>query len=391
MKRSDDRILTTHVGSLVRPPALAKAAAERALGQLADEAAFLAEVKAAVKSAVKRQAEHGIDVVTDGELGKPGFIHYINHRLSGFTPRKKPVAGAYWGASREARAFPEYYAWEARQSTVGANAVGLNRLECTGPIRYVGQAELKRDLDVLREALKDVSVAEAFVPAISCSNVEDWNANAYYKTQEEYLYAIAEALSDEYRAIVDAGFILQIDDPLLATYYVLNPDASVEDCRKWARAHVEAINHSLRGVPADRVRYHTCYSINSGPRVHDLELRHIIDIMLGINAGAYSFEASNPRHEHEWIVWKEAKLPDDKLLLPGVITHSTNVVEHPELVAQRIERFAAIVGRERVIASADCGFASLASSVEVHDSVVWAKFDALAEGARIASKRLWKN
>lgn len=389
MKRSEQRILTTHVGSLVRPPALAKAAAERALGMLADEAAFDAEVKAAVTDAVKKQAAHGLDIVTDGELGKPGFIHYINRRLTGFTPRKKPVTGTYWGASREARAFPDYYAWEARQSTVGANTVGLNRLECTGPIRYVGQADLKRDLDVLRDALKGVDVAEAFVPAISCSNVEDWNANAYYKTQEEYLYAIADALHEEYRAIVDAGFLLQIDDPLLATYYVLNPDASVEDCRKWARAHVAAINHSLRGIPADRVRYHTCYSINSGPRVHDMELIHLIDIMLGLNAGAYSFEASNPRHEHEWIVWKDAKLPDDKLLLPGVITNSTNVVEHPELVAQRIERFAAIVGRERVIASADCGFASLASSAEVHDSVVWAKFDALAEGARIASRRLW--
>lgn len=390
MKRSEQRILTTHVGSLVRPPELAKAANARALGQLADEAAFFKDVRAAVKSAVKRQVEHGIDIVADGELGKPGFIHYVNHRLTGFTPRKTPVTGTYWGRSREAKAFPDYYEWEARQSAVGANAVGLNRLECTAPIRYVGHAELKRDLDTLREAMKGLDAAEAFVPAISCSNVEDWNANAYYKTQEEYLYAIADALHEEYRAIVDAGFILQVDDPLFATYYVLYPDASIEDARKWARAHVAAINHSLRGIPADRVRYHTCYSINSGPRVHDMELRHLIDIMLEINAGAYSFEASNPRHEHEWIVWKDAKLPDDKLLLPGVITNSTNVVEHPELVAQRLERFAAIVGRERVIASADCGFASMASSAEVHDSVVWAKFDSLAEGARIASKRLWR-
>ena len=232
-------------------------------------------------------------------------------------------------------------------------------------------------------------MTEAFVAAIAPSNIETTTPNEYYKTEEEYVFAIAQAMREEYQAIVREGFLLQIDDPFLITYYITRPDLSVAECRKWAELRVEALNAAIAGISADRIRFHTCYSINMGPRVHDMQLRDIIDIILKVRAGCYSFEAANPRHEHEWQDWKRVKLPDDKVLMPGVITQSTVLVEHPELVAQRIARFVDIVGRERVIASADCGFASFAGSNEVHPSIVWAKFAALVEGARIASKRLW--
>jgi 5-methyltetrahydropteroyltriglutamate--homocysteine methyltransferase len=258
-----------------------------------------------------------------------------------------------------------------------------------GPIAYKGHALLQADLANLTAALEGVSPAEVFVPAISPSNVEEWNTNKFYKTPEDYLFAIADAIREEYRAIVDAGFLLQIDDPRLVTYWILNPGMSLAQCRKWCDARVEALNHALRGIPEDRVRFHTCYGINMGPRVHDMELKDVADIILKVQAGAYSLEAANPRHEHEWRVWRDVKLPEGKILIPGVITQSSVLVEHPELVAQRIERFAGVVGRENVIAGSDCGFATFAGSMEIHPSIVWAKLGALAEGARIASRRLF--
>ena len=233
-------------------------------------------------------------------------------------------------------------------------------------------------------------VTEAFIPAISPANVEDWQRNVYYKTQEEFLFAIADALHEEYRAIVDAGFLVQIDDPRLITYWLIKPDISLAECRAWCKVRVEALNHALRGIPPEKVRFHTCYGINMGPRVHDMELKDVVDIILAINAGAYSLEAANPRHEHEWKVWETVKLPEGKVLIPGVISNSTILVEHPELIAQRIVRFAGVLGRENVIAGSDCGFATFATSKEIHPSIVWAKLEALAEGARIATKELWK-
>ena len=227
------------------------------------------------------------------------------------------------------------------------------------------------------------------MPSIAPSNVEATIPNEHYPTAEAYLFALADTMREEYKAIVDAGFLLQIDDPFLVTYYITRPDLSLEECRKWCELRVEALNHALKGIPEDRIRFHTCYSINMGPRIHDMQLKDIIDIILKVHAGAYSFETANPRHEHEFEVWKTAKLPDNKILIPGVITQSTVLVEHPELVAQRLVRFADIVGRERVIAGADCGFASFAGSNEVHPSITWAKFEALAEGARIATRKLW--
>jgi 5-methyltetrahydropteroyltriglutamate--homocysteine methyltransferase len=381
MKHSIDRILTTHAGSLPRPPDLldlVQAGGAKAF----DQATQAERLRDAVGEIVRTQAELGIDVIDDGEFGKPSFVSYINDRLGGY--EVDTVAGPrnQWATSREGLSFPEFYA----QTHVASRHT---HMVCTGPITYKGHAQLKRDIDNLKSALKGVNIAEVFMPAISPSNIEDWQKNAYYKSQEEYVFAIADAMREEYKAIVDAGFLVQIDDPRLVTYYIIHPDASIADCRKWAEVRVEALNHALRGIPEEKIRFHTCYGINMGPRIHDMELKDIVDIILKIRAGAYSFEAANPRHEHEWKVWKNAKLPDGKVLIPGVISHSTILVEHPELVADRIVRFASVVGRDNVIAGSDCGFATFAGSKEVHPSIVWAKFKALSDGARLASKQLW--
>jgi 5-methyltetrahydropteroyltriglutamate--homocysteine methyltransferase len=383
MQRSTDRILTTHAGSLPRPRDLLELVRARSRGERVDEDAFQTRLRMAVGEIVRRQADLGIDVVDDGEFGKPSFVTYVRERLGGLT-RQDGERQSPWIRSREALSFPEFY--KGLAGTVNARQA---LMACTGPITYRGHDELKRDLDNLKAALKGVDVADVFVPSISPSNIEDWNRNDYYKTAEEYLFAIADAMREEYKAIVAAGFLVQIDDPQLVTHYVVNPTATIAQCRKWAQTHVEALNHALRGIPREKVRYHTCYGINMGPRVHDMEAKDIIDIVLKINAGAFSFEAANPRHEHEWIVWDEMKIPDGAVLIPGVISHSTVLVEHPQLVAQRIARYARIAGRENVIAGSDCGFATFAGSDEVHESIVWAKFDALAKGARIASKALW--
>jgi 5-methyltetrahydropteroyltriglutamate--homocysteine methyltransferase len=379
MKVSRGRILTTHAGSLPRPADLLELM-ERA----PDDEVWAARVRRAVDEAVKQQVTAGLDVVTDGEMSKPSFITYVTDRLTGFERSREPGA-LPWAGSKEVAAFPEFYEPSVRQSP---NAAAL-RFECTGPITYRGHALVQRDTDNLRAALKGLTVEEAFIPAIAPSNVEGRQANRYYKTDEDYLFAIAEAMGEEYAAIVRAGFLLQIDDPRLVTYYILRRDSTVEECRRWAAVRVDALNHALRGIPRDRVRFHTCYSINMGPRVHDMELKDVVDLILRVNAGAYSFEAANPRHEHEWRVWQDVTLPDDAVLIPGVITQSTVLVEHPELVAERIARFASVVGRERVIAGADCGFASFAGSNEIHPTIVWAKLKALVDGARLASRQLW--
>lgn len=389
MRRSTERILTTHVGSLPRPPDLVDMIRDKMRGGPVDQARFAERVRQAVSEVVARQAAAGLDVLADGEMGKVGFIPYVNERLAGFEPDADAGGGSYWGRSREARAFPGFYEWAARQPGA-AGDVGTMRWVCTGPIAYKGHDALKTDIENLKAALDGVAAVEAFMPAISPANVEDWQRNAYYDSEDDYLIAIADALGEEYRAIVEAGFVLQVDDPLLATYYVLNPDQSVKACRAWAEKRVEILNHALAGIPQDRIRYHTCYSINMGPRVHDMALKDIIDIMLKVRAGAYSFEAANPRHEHEWREWAYVDLPDDKILIPGVITHSSVLVEHPALIADRLMRFANVVGRENLIAGADCGFASFATSFECHPEVVWAKFAALAEGAALASDKLWK-
>ena len=389
MKHSTERILTTHVGSLPRPPDLLEMIQAKEQGRPIDAEAFAARVKSAVAEAVRKQAEAGIDIAADGEMGRFGFIPYVNERLTGLEARSNPRSEGTWARSREHLAFPEYYAWAA-QMPGAAGGAQRTQWVCTGPIAYKGQEALKRDINNLKAALAQVRHEEAFMPAVSPAQLAGWNRNEYYKTEEEFRIAIADALREEYKAIVDAGLVLQIDDPQLASHYTTHPELDIAQCRNVASATVEVLNHALAGIPTERVRYHTCYGINMGPRVHDLELKHIIDIMLRINAGAFSFEAGNPRHEHEWKVWETAKLPQGKVLIPGVITHGSNFVEHPEAVAQRIGRFAEAVGRENVIAGADCGFASFSTTCEVHPTVVWAKLAALGEGARLASRVLWR-
>jgi 5-methyltetrahydropteroyltriglutamate--homocysteine methyltransferase len=386
MKRSSHRILTTHAGSLPRPADLLEMLRARTDGQTDARATYAARVRSAVAEVVRTQVEHGLDIVDDGEMGKPSFVTYVAERLAGFAPSGER-AELPWAGSKEATSFPEFYDLTVRQSA-NAAARGAPRA-CTGPVSYRGHAQVQTDIDNLKAALAGTSVEEAFIPAISPANVEGWHKNRYYKTDEEYLFAIADAMHEEYKAIVDAGFLVQIDDPRLVTYYIAEPNSTVEECRRWAEVRVEALNQALRDIPRDRVRFHTCYGINMGPRVHDMELKDIVDIILKIRAGAYSFEAANPRHEHEWRVWETVTLPEGTLLIPGVITQSTVLVEHPELVAERIVRFASVVGRENVIAGADCGFATFAGSMEIHPTIAWAKLKSLSDGARLASKQLW--
>jgi len=345
MKLSTDRILTTHVGSLPRPDDLFEMMLAKMDGKPVDDNAYAMRVRKAVEDSVRQQAASGLDVVSDGEMGKPSFITYAAQRLGGLEKREGARPSPF-SNTRETRDFPEYY-----ESAIAAQVSARRRRAltvCTGPIKYIGQEQLKSELDRLRAALASVSVTEAFVPAIAPSNIETTTPNEYYPTAEAYVFAIAEAMREEYRAIVAAGFLLQIDDPFLVTYYIMRPELSISDCRKWARLRVDALNAATAGIATDRIRFHTCYSINMGPRVHDMQLKDIIDIILGIRAGGYSVEAANPRHEHEWEDWKRVKVPDDKVLIPGAITQSTVLVEHPQLVAQRIGRFADIVGRERV-------------------------------------------
>ena len=388
MKRSTERILTTFVGSMARPADLIALMKAKENGQPYDPEALAARVRRAVAEVVRRQAETGVDVVTDGEQGKASFITYVGERLTGFEARATSPREGPWVGSREEIAFPEYYEWYARGRP--RNVAPPVSMVCTGPITYKGQQALQTDIVNLKAALQGLHVEEAFMPATSPTNIESQRRNEYYPTEEAYLYAIADAMREEYHAIVAAGFVLQIDDPRLVTYYVANPTLAVEQCRKWAELRVEVLNYAIRNIPPEQVRFHTCYGINIGPRIHDMPLQDIVDIMLKINAGAYSFEAANPRHEHEWRVWENVKLPEAKVLIPGVISHTTNLVEHPELVAERLVKYAKIVGRERVIAGSDCGFSSFASAEpEIHPTVVWAKFQAMAEGARLASQQLW--
>ena len=387
MLHSTERILVTHTGSLPRPRELIEAMLAENEGRALDPADYEEKLLRSVHDIVRRQMDLGVDIVDDGELSKRGFAVYAHQRLDGLTPTGR-VRVSPWDNSRESQAFPEFYA--ATRPVAGKPNPSNMQMACTGPITYRAQDRLMQDLANLRAAVDQAGPVEVFVPAISPCDVAGNLENEYYKTDEEFLFAIADAQRVEYQAIVDAGFLLQIDDPRLINYYVKNPGLDVAQCRAWAEGQIEAINHALRGIPEDRVRYHTCYGINMGPRVHDMEMKDYIDIVLKIRAGAFSFEASNPRHEHEWRIWEDVKLPEGKLVIPGVITQSSVLVEHPELIAQRLERFAGVVGRENVIAGSDCGFGTQAMEVpEIHPDIVWAKFQAMSEGARLASERLW--
>ena len=384
MQRSTDRIRTTHVGSLARPPALLDLMKAAAAGNPAGPDERAEAERVAVADVVTRQRAAGLDVISDGEQSKPGFFAYIGERLSGFEPRpgRDPLAGF----RAEIDAFPEYYEQYLKGAMTGGMAAPAVPLGCTGPVSYTGQQRLQQDLDNLRLAVGDADPDEVFVCAVAPSGV---GGNEYYPTETAYLDAVADALHEEYAAIVAAGFTLQIDDPFLTDVFSYHPGPEQEKLEK-AQRYVNAINRSLRGIGRERVRLHTCYGINEGPRVHDAALADMADTLFTIEAGAFSFEAANPRHEHVYHVFESVRPPDGAVLLPGVISHATSIVEHPDTIADRIVRFAELVGRENVLASADCGFSSQATyTPEIHPTIVWAKFEALAEGARRATVRLW--
>lgn len=384
MRHSTDRILTTHVGSLPRPHDLLDIMKQRLDGEAVDEKVSSEQLSQTVEEMVKRQVEAGIDIVTDGEMSKPGHAVYINQRLEGFETRPDVDSNLF---SAERGAFPEYYEEYFQRAMQGGAIAPSAPMYCIGPIRYVGQAALQADLDNLRAAVDKVDCVEAFMPSVAATCV---GYNDYYPTEEEYIFAVADALAEEYKVIVDAGYLLQVDDPFLTFVYI---DDTLDEKARDAKAsmYVEAINHSLKGIPQEKVRFHTCYGINAGPRVHEPDLPDMIDHVMNVKAGAYSFEAANARHEHEYHLWEKVKLPEGKLLIPGVITHASTVVEHPEYIAERIIRFAERVGRENVIASADCGFSSQAMyKTEIHPRVVWTKFEALCKGAKLATDVLWR-
>ncbi len=387
MKRSVDRILTTHVGSLIRPPALQEFLRAKQKGEAFDQGAYGRCLTESVAAIVRRQAEAGIDVVSDGEFGKSiSWSQYVLERLSGFErrPFKEGANPFQRGADRER--FAEFYGELDAKEGVATTVDSV----CVGPIAYTGQAQLKRDIDNFKAALAKSEVTEAFLPVAAPASVIPDRKNEYYQSDEDLLRAIGEAMRTEYRMIVEAGFLLQLDDARAATTYDrMVPPASFSDYRNWVEMHVEVLNRAIAGIPPDRIRYHVCWGSWPGPHTTDVPLKDIVDLILKVRVGAYVIEGANPRHEHEWKVWKDVKLPAGKVLIPGVISHATNIVEHPELVAERIVRLAGLVGRENVIAGTDCGFAQGPFHRRVHPSIMWAKLEALAEGARLASKELW--
>ena len=391
MKTSPKRILTTHVGSLVRPPELVAFLRAKDAGEAVDESAFGACLRDAVSEVVRRQRAAGTDILNDGEFGKTiSWSRYVLERMSGFVQRERKPGDTSMPAAvkgKDHRDFPEFYAEYDPQQ-------GFTRLTgwaVTGPIAYTGHAELARDIEDLKRATRRPRAEDVFMTAVSPASVAPDRKDEHYRRDEDYLAAVAEALRTEYRAIVDAGFVPQVDDAYFATTYEkIVPPGTLRDYRKWAALRVEVLNHALKGIPEDRTRYHVCWGSWNAPHCSDVALKDIVDLILEVRVGGYSLEMANPRHEHEWRVWERAKLPEGKTLLPGVISHATNVVEHPELVAERIVRLAKLVGRERIIASTDCGFAQGPFVQRVHPSIMWAKLGSLAEGARLASKALWR-
>jgi 5-methyltetrahydropteroyltriglutamate--homocysteine methyltransferase len=387
MKRSTDRILTSHVGSLIRPPELIEFLHAQQERLPVDEAAFATCLTNCVADIVRQQAETGIDVVDDGEFGKTiSWSQYALERLSGFERRPMKAGRNPFTRGADRTRFAAFYAeLDARDAPATQSEA-----TCIGPIAYTGHAALQRDIDNLKAALTRVNVAEAFLPVAAPASVIPDRRNEYYPSEDACLHAIAEAMRTEYRMIVDAGFLVQLDDARTAvTFDRMVPPASFDDYRRWVAKYVEVVNHALEGIPENRVRYHVCWGSWPGPHTTDVPLRDIVDLILKVRAGAYVIEGANPRHEHEWKVWRDVKLPAGKVLMPGVISHATNIVEHPELVSERIVRLARLVGRENIIAGTDCGFAQSPTYRRVHPSIMWAKFEALVAGAKLASKELW--
>ena len=395
MKRSNERILTTHVGSLIRPQEIRDHLLAKIDGDY-DEASHQAALTSTVGDVVRRQAERGIDVISDGEFGKGiSWSQYLIERLSGFERRiLDEGASDPYATGEDRQRFPEFYkemdATDARARRSDGGVVKAETV-CTGPIAYTGGADLQRDIDNMKSALEAVEVAEGFLPVAAPASAIPDRRNEYYATDEECVFALADAMRTEYKTITDQGLLVQIDDARAAVTYdrMLSRGATKEDFLNWLSMHMDALNHAIRGLSEDCIRYHVCWGSWPGPHTTDVPLRDIADLVLSVKAGAYVIEGANPRHEHEWRIWEDVNLPDGKVLIPGVISHATNIVEHPELVAQRITRLAALVGRENVIASTDCGFAQTPFHQRTHETIQWAKLETLVEGAGIASTQLW--
>ena len=385
IQQNSDRIQTTHIGSLPRPHDLLDIMKAKLNNQPYDEAAYQAKLSKAVADSVRKQVDCGIDFVTDGEFSKPGFFTYIQERLEGYEARPNQKLVLF---QQEVGAFPEYYAEYFKQAMMGGALVPITPVVCVGPVKYRGEKLVQIDIANVKAAAKAAGVPDhhVFLPATAPSGV---GINEYYKTDEEYFHALAAELNKEYRAIAAAGLLVQVDDPFLPDIF-FEPGLDDKQKKRRAQIYVEASNRALAGIPAEMVRFHTCYGINEGPRLYEAALSDIIEYVLKINAGSFSFEAANPRHEHEYHLFERVKVPEGKVLCPGVITHASNIVEHPELIAERIVRFAKLVGRENVMAGADCGFSSQALyRTEVHHTVVWEKFKAMRQGADIATRMLW--
>ena len=382
MKRSIDRILTTHAGALPQPADLKQMHAAQMSGQPVDEAAFAKRVRSVVAEIVRKQLDCGLDIINDGEVGKSNFSRYARERLNGFIEREaKPEDRVSSIFARDLVEFGDYF----KKRTGNVRGENVKRVFCNGPLKYVGHKALQQEIDDFKAGLQGVKYEEAFLPAIAPGTIEHWMKNDYYPNDEAYLMAIADAMHEEYKAIVDAGFVLQIDDPDLADAWQMYPQMSVAEYRKYQELRIDALNHGLRDLPIDRVRFHMCWGSYHGPHKYDIPLRDIVDLILTVRAGAYSVEASNPCHEHEWRVWQEVKLPDGKVLIPGVAGHYSDFIEHPQAIADRLVNFARLVGKENVIAGTDCGIGTRVG----HPQVAWAKFQAMAEGARLASQQLW--
>lgn len=389
-----DRILVTHVGSLIRPPRLVEHLRRIEAGEAYDAAAYEACLRDCIDEVVKQQVEAGVDIVSDGEFSKGrNWAFYIHDRLSGLSTRpltpeeaKDPLTQA--GGGHDRKAFAEFYA-EYDAATGLGKRLG-NRFIASGEIKYVGQKQVGRDIENLKAAAKKANAVGAFLPVVAPASALPGGKNEFYKNEESFLFALADALNAEYRAIVDAGLYVQIDDAFLPFMYEkMVPPMTLGEYRKWAELRIDALNRALAGIPEEKSRYHICWGSWNGPHAFDVPMKDIVDLLLRVKCGAYQYEAANPRHEHEWVVWESVKLPAGKTLIPGCVSHATNIVEHPELVAQRLVRLAKLVGRENVMAGTDCGFAQSPFAKRVHESIMWAKLRSLAEGARIASAELW--
>lgn len=379
MKRSTERILTTHAGSLPVPSDLSEMLRAQEADQAYDVQALQKRLAHAVAEVVQMQVQYGIDIITDGEQSKTSFTTYLSRRLAGIETRPGAVARAV--SDRQRQDFPDYF----KAPRAASPGVGRRQFYCVGPLKYIGQEAVQTDIKHLQAAMTGVQAEEAFLPAVAVGTVEHWIANEYYPSNEAFLFALAEALREEYKAIVEAGFILQLDNPNLPDGFGLYTDLDVPAYRKFQELRIAALNHSIAGLPASRLRMHVCWGAHKGPHNTDVPLKDIVDLMLEVQVEAYSVEAANPRHAHEWHVWEHVKLPAGKILIPGVVGHDSDTIEHPELVAERICNYASVVGRDNVIAGTDCGF----GTSRLHPIIAQLKFQTMVEGARLASQRLW--